>query len=153
MIQEGQRAPELTLDDQHGARRTLSELWKKGPVVLYFYPKDETMGCTAEACGFRDRYETFREAGAEVVGVSGDDVGSHASFAQNHGLPFVLLADPKGEAERAFGVKRTLGLLKGRTTFVIDDEGVVRHVFNSQLRPTAHIGEALAVVQRLAARA
>lgn len=149
MIHEGERAPDMALPDQHGQSRKLSELWAKGPVVLYFYPKDETMGCTAEACSFRDSYETFKDAGAEVVGVSSDDVASHASFARHHRLPFVLLADTDGALERAYGVKKTFGLIKGRVTFVIDRQGVVRMVYNSQIRPTAHIGEALETVKSL----
>ncbi len=150
MIAVGQKAPDLTLDDQKGQRVTLSGLWGKGPVVLYFYPKDETPGCTAQACGFRDAYSTFKDAGAEVVGVSSDDATSHSKFADHHRLPFVLLADTSGDARKAFGVKKTLGILPGRTTFVIDSQGVVQHVFDSQLRPTAHVGEALDIVKRLA---
>lgn len=149
MIGVGERAADMALKDQTGQVRRLSELWQKGPVVLYFYPKDESMGCTAEACAFRDRYESFTDVGAEVVGVSSDSVASHASFAQHHRLPFVLLVDEGGALEKAFGVKKTLGLIKGRVTFVIDTQGVVRHVFDSQLRPTAHIGEALEVVRAL----
>lgn len=153
MISQGERAPDVTAMDQHGQRRTLSELWARGPVVLYFYPKDETMGCTAEACAFRDRYQTFTDAGAEVVGVSRDGVASHAAFASHHRLPFVLLADTDGAIEKAFGVEPTFGLnfLRGRVTFVIDRQGIVRLVFDSKLRPTAHIGEALEAVQALRA--
>ena len=151
MIAVGQKAPDLTLPNQKGDTVTLSQLWAQGPVVLYFYPKDETPGCTAQACGFRDAYSTFKDAGAEVVGVSSDDEGSHQRFADHHRLPFVLLADTRGEARKAFGVKKTLGILPGRTTFVIDRQGVVQHVFDSQLRPTAHVGEALDVVKRLVA--
>jgi peroxiredoxin Q/BCP len=151
MIAVGQKAPDLTLPNQKGEATTLSKLWKEGPVVLYFYPKDETAGCTAQACGFRDAYTSFKDAGAEVVGVSSDDANSHKGFADHHRLPFVLLADVRGEARKAFGVKKTLGLLPGRTTFVIDRHGTVQHTFDSQLRPTAHVGEALDVVKRLAA--
>jgi peroxiredoxin Q/BCP len=150
MLKVGERAPDLNLPDQTGTARKLSELWAKGPVVLYFYPKDETAGCTAEACSFRDRYETFKDAGAEVVGVSKDDVASHASFAQHHRLPYVLLADTQGVARKAYDVKKTLGIIEGRVTYVIDKAGVVRHAFDSQIRPTAHIGEALEVVRTLA---
>jgi len=152
VIREGDKAPDAAALDQSGQRRVLSELWAKGPLVLYFYPKDETLGCTAEACRFRDQYETFKEAGAEVVGVSRDGVASHASFASHHRLPFVLLADSDGTLERAYGIKTTLGFIKGRTTFVIDRQGIVRLVFDSMLRPTAHIGEALDAVKQLAAR-
>lgn len=149
MLQAGDKAPEIVLQDQTGKQRRLSEMWAAGPVVLYFYPKDETSGCTAEACSFRDAYETFKDAGAEVVGVSKDGVADHASFAQNHRLPFVLLADVQGAARNGFGVKRTFGIIDGRVTFVIDTTGTIRHVFDSMLRPRAHIDEALEVVKRL----
>lgn len=151
MIAIGQKAPDLSLPNQKGEVVTLSKLWANGPVVVYFYPKDETPGCTAQACGFRDAYSTFKDAGAEVVGISSDDADSHQRFADHHRLPFVLLADTRGEARKAFGVKKTLGILPGRTTFVLDRQGVVQHVFDSQLRPTAHVGEALDVVKRLVA--
>ena len=149
MLRTGDTAPDLTLPDQSGQPRRLSEIWALGPVVLYFYPKDETPGCTAEACAFRDAYETFKDAGAEVVGVSKDGTADHASFAKHHRLPFVLLSDSGGTARAGFGVKKTLGIIEGRVTFVIDATGTVRHVFDSMLRPTAHIGEALGVVKRL----
>jgi peroxiredoxin Q/BCP len=113
------------------------------PVVVFFYPKDDTPGCTAEACSFRDRYEAFAEAGAEVVGISSDSPESHRRFAARHGLPFLLLSDADGAARSAYGVPRTLGLLPGRVTYVIDAQGVVRHIFNSQFRPARHIEEAL----------
>ena len=117
-------------------------------LVLYFYPADETPGCTAEACSFRDEYSSFKEAGARVVGVSPDSDDSHRSFAEHHRLPFPLLSDSDGKLTKIFGVKRTLGLLPGRVTFVIDRKGTVRHVFSSQLRAKKHIPEALSVVQK-----
>jgi peroxiredoxin Q/BCP len=149
MLQVGNKAPDLTLPDQGGAPRRLSELWAKGPIVVYFYPKDETPGCTAEACAFRDAYQTFTDVGAEVVGISADSSRSHASFASHHRLPFVLLSDRDGAARRQFEVKRTLGLFAGRVTYVIDTAGTIRHAFDSQIRPTAHVGEALDVVKQL----
>lgn len=149
MLRKGDKAPDLTLPDQHGEERRLSELWAKGPIVLYFYPADETPGCTAEACAFRDAYQSFTDAGAEVVGVSKNGTRSHASFAQNHRLPFVLLSDREGTARKSYNVKRTLGFIEGRVTYVIDQAGVIRLAYNSQIRPTAHIGEALDVVKRL----
>jgi peroxiredoxin Q/BCP len=121
-------------------------------LVLYFYPKDDTPGCTAEACSFRDSYEDFTAAGAEVVGVSSDGADSHEAFKSKHRLPFTLLSDPKGEAAKAMGVKKTFGLLAGRVTFVIDRQGVVRHRFDSQLRATRHVEEALAIVKSLEAK-
>jgi len=118
-------------------------------MVLYFYPADETFGCTMEACGFRDEYASFVDAGAMVVGVSPDSLESHRRFAEHRGLPFQLLSDPEGELSRKFEVKRTLGMLPGRVTFVIDNKGVLQHVFSSQLRAKRHVAEALKVVQRL----
>lgn len=146
----GDRAQDLTLPDQDGQTVTLSALWQKGPLVLYFYPKDETAGCTAEACSFRDSYEVFRDAGASVVGVSRDSVASHKSFAQHHRLPFTLLADVEGVGHTAYGVQKRFGILTDRVTFVIDQAGVVRHTFDSHLRMGAHIDESLAVVKKLA---
>lgn len=119
--------------------------------VLYFYPADETPGCTAEACSFRDEYERFTEAGAVVVGVSRDSLDSHRKFAEHHRLPFKLISDADGELRRKYQVKATLGLLPGRVTFVIDKRGSIAHAFSSQLRATKHVQEALAVVQRLSA--
>src|SRR6266850_1604776 len=124
----------------------LADFRGKKAVVLYFYPKDDTPGCTAEACSFRDSYEDFQDAGAEVIGVSSDSGASHAKFAKRHELPFTLLSDAKGEVRKKYGVPATMGLLPGRVTFVIDRKGIVRHVFNSQLQATRHVQEALAAL-------
>jgi peroxiredoxin Q/BCP len=148
-LKNGDAAPHFTLPDKDGKPVSLDELRARGPVVVYFYPKDETPGCTAEACAFRDAYEDFRDAGAEVVGISSDSAESHQKFAGHHRLPFVLLADQGGKVRGQFGVPKTLGFLSGRVTYVIDREGVIRHVFNSQLQPKKHVGEALAVLRRL----
>ena len=142
----GEAAPDFTLLDQRGRSVTLHELLRERCVVLYFYPKDDTPGCTAEACSFRDQYEVLREAGAEVVGVSSDDQRAHEAFVARYSLPFILLSDPGGGVRAAYGVKRTLGLLDGRVTFVIDRAGVVRHAFSSQVRPKKHVEEALRIV-------
>lgn len=152
-IKVGDRVPDFSLPDQEGKTVSSGDLLGKGPVVIYFYPKDFTPGCTAEACAFRDAYEVFQDAGAEVVGVSADSADKHASFAETHRLPFVLLADQGNRVRDAFGVKKTLGLLPGRVTFVVDKEGVVQHVFSSAVRMKAHVDEALAVVKRLSAAA
>ncbi|MEX1363498.1 MAG: peroxiredoxin [Nannocystaceae bacterium] len=120
-------------------------------LVLYFYPADETPGCTVEACGFRDEFTEFVDAGAMVVGVSPDSLESHRKFAEHHRLPFLLLSDADGELRRKFAVGRTLGIISARVTFVIDRQGVVQHVFSSQLRAKKHVREALQVVQRLGA--
>jgi len=145
----GDQAPDFTLPSSSGEPLTLSELCSRRTVVLYFYPKDDTPGCTVEACGFRDRYEAFAEAGAEVVGVSSDSVGSHERFANRHQLPMKLVSDSDKKLRALYGVRATLGLLPGRATFVIDRKGVVRHVFVSQLRVGKHAEEALEVVKRL----
>jgi peroxiredoxin Q/BCP len=122
------------------------------PVVLYFYPKDDTPGCTKEACTFRDQYQDFEDAGAAVIGVSSDSPESHKKFAAKHRLPFTLLADRGGKVRTLYGVPATLGLLPGRVTFVIDGGGVVRRVFNSQLDATRHVEEALAELRSGGAR-
>ena len=142
----GQPAPEFTLPDQDGGAVSLSSL-KGGWVVVYFYPKDDTPGCTAESCSFRDSFEEFSDAGAKVVGISGDSVESHKAFATKHNLPFTLLADTDGSVRKAFGVSKTLGLIPGRVTYVIDPDGVVRHKFSSQFKPKSHIDEALDVIK------
>jgi peroxiredoxin Q/BCP len=149
-IAAGDVAPDFSLQDQHGRTTTLSELLKERCVVLYFYPKDDTPGCTVEACSFRDQYAVFSDAGAEVVGVSSDGVDDHKAFADKFRLPFRLLADVGGSVRRSYGVKKTLGLIAGRVTFVIDRGGVVRHVFSSQVRPKQHVAEALQIVRGLA---
>lgn len=146
-------APPTSFTDESGATVSLESLLGRKTIVLYFYPKDETPGCTVEACSFRDHYEDFVAAGAEVIGVSADDAASHEAFKAKHRLPFRLLTDPAGLAAKAFGVKKTLGLLPGRVTFVIDRQGVIRHRFDSQLRVQKHVAEALALVKSLEAKA
>ncbi|MDP3215738.1 MAG: peroxiredoxin [Deltaproteobacteria bacterium] len=148
-LKVGDRVADFTLPDQDGKSVSLHELLGKGCLVLYFYPKDDTPGCTAEACTFRDEHSEFAEAGAAVVGVSSDDAESHRRFADKHRLPFRLLSDHRGELRRRFGVPKTLGLLEGRVTYVIDSQGFVRHIFNSQLRTRKHVEEALRLVRSL----
>jgi peroxiredoxin Q/BCP len=145
----GDPAPDFALASATGETVRLSDFRGKSEVVLYFYPKDDTPGCTAEACSFRDSFEAFRDAGATVIGVSSDSGESHRRFAERHRLPFVLLADEDGSVRARYGVPKTLGLIPGRMTFVIDREGVIRHAFNSQFRPARHVAEALAVLGQL----
>jgi peroxiredoxin Q/BCP len=149
----GDLAPDLELPSQTGDTVRLSDYRGKRVVVLYFYPKDNTPGCTAEACSFRDNYEVFTEAGAEVIGISADSVSSHEQFSSGYRLPFVLLSDKDGTARRSFGVKAKLGVLPGRVTFVIDQKGIVQHVFSSMANIDGHVNEALRVVQQLQADA
>jgi len=148
-IKVGDAAPELTLSTQSGERVALSDHRGKKAVVLFFYPKDGTPVCTKEACAFRDAYEQFVEAGAVVIGISADSAARHQAFASSHRLPFVLASDENGEARRAFGVPKSMGFLPGRVTYVIDREGVVRHVFNSQFAADRHVSEALEVIRKL----
>jgi thioredoxin-dependent peroxiredoxin len=150
-IKVGDRAPDFTLPSQSGEPIRLSDRLSKRVVVLYFYPKDDTPGCTAEACAFRDSYEVFAGAGAEVIGVSSDSAGRHAAFADRHNLPFTLLSDQGGRVRKSYGVPALLGLIPGRVTYVIDREGEVRHVFNSMTNIGQHVGDALEVVRRLQA--
>jgi peroxiredoxin Q/BCP len=147
-VKPGDRAPDFSLPDAGGRMVGLADFRGRKPVVLYFYPKDDTPGCTKEACAFRDQYEDFTAAGAEVIGVSSDDSTSHRAFAQKHRLPFTLVADVDGQVRKRYGVPATLGFLPGRVTFVIDKDGVVRHVFNSQTQATKHVEESLAALRR-----
>jgi len=149
-VSVGDLAPDFTLPDQTGAPVRLHDLVGRKNVVLYFYPKDETPGCTIEARAFRDSYEQFSAKDAQVVGVSSDSVRSDRRFAQRYELPFQLLSDRDGAVRRLYGVEKTLGLLPGRVTYVIDQTGVVRHVYSSQLRATRHPREALMVLSALA---
>jgi peroxiredoxin Q/BCP len=148
-VKVGDKAPDFTLPSQMGDNVALSEFFGKKNIVLYFYPKDETRGCTREACGFRDQYDVFTGLGAEVLGVSGQSVESHKSFATHHGLPFILLSDEKNEVRQLYGVPASMGIIPGRVTFIIDKKGIVRHVFSSQFQPEKHIEEALKVLREL----
>jgi thioredoxin-dependent peroxiredoxin len=148
-IGAGDKAPDFTLPSQDGEQVRLSDRIGQHVVVLYFYPKDNTRGCTAEACAFRDSYEVFTEAGADVIGVSSDSVDRHAAFAAEHNLPFTLLSDAGGKVRKAYQVPATLGIIPGRVTYVIDKDGTVRHVFNSMTNINGHVKDALEVVRQL----
>src|ERR1700677_884763 len=132
-VKVGDKAPDFTLPPNPGEPVRLQDRLGERVVVLYFYPKDNTSGCTAEACAFRDSHEVFTEAGAEVIGVSSDSVDTHAGFAGKHNLPFTLLSDAGGKVRKAYGVPATFGVLPGRVTYVIDRDGTVRHVFSSMM--------------------
>ncbi len=143
MPQVGERAPEFELRDQNSAPVRLSGLCSKGPVVIFFYPKDDTAGCTKEACRFRDDFARFEQTGAQIVGISSDSPESHRRFAAKYSLPFILLSDPGGRVRKLYGASSIFGLMPGRVTFVIDSEGMVRHVFSSQAKFEKHVDEAL----------
>lgn len=138
------KLPEFELKNQDG-ELVNSQSWLGNPVVVYFYPKDDTPGCTAQACSFRDSFDEFKDLGVNVVGISADSPASHAKFAQKYQLPFTLLSDEKNEVRKQFGVPKSfLGLLPGRVTYVFDAAGNLKHEFNSQLKAKQHMAEALA---------
>ena len=140
----GDAMPDSTLVGSDGPVKLRDKIGK--PLVVYFYPKDDTYGCTKEACAFRDSYQDFTDAGADVIGVSRDDAASHEKFKTNHRLPFTLLSDPGGAVAKSWGAS---GFLPGRVTYVFDKAGMLRHKFDSQIRFTKHIDEALAVIKQL----
>ena len=150
-IRAGDKAPDFTLPSQSGEQVRLYDRLGERVVVLYFYPRDDTRGCTAEACGFRDSFEDFTDAGAEVIGVSSDSVDRHAAFAGKHKLPFTLLSDKGGQVRKSYGVPAVLGMVPGRVTFVIDREGTVRHSFYSMTNIGQHVSDALRIVRELQA--
>jgi peroxiredoxin Q/BCP len=145
-VRVGDVALDFTLPDQSGKMVSLTEFAEK-IVVLYFYPKDFSSGCTAEACSFRDSYTVFKEAGAEVIGISSQSVDSHKRFAQANNLPFTLLSDEDGRIRKLYGVTSTLGIIPGRVTYIIDRNKIVRHIFSSQTNPTKHVEEALKIIK------
>lgn len=147
-IQPGDQAPDVTLTTQSGETFALRDFRGQKVVVLFFYPKDNTSICTAQACAFRDSYEQFVEAGAVVIGISSDSDESHRGFAQKHRLPFHLVSDVDGALRKAFGVPKTLGLLPGRVTYVIDREGIVRLAFSAQLVADGHVKQAMDAVKQ-----
>ncbi len=149
-ISKGSQIPEFVLPDKEGKPYNIKEVLGKKNLVIYFYPKDETPGCTKEACTFRDSYEIFKDYNAEVIGISNDPPGSHKAFAANHKLPFILLSDEKNEVRRLFGVPSDLlGLIPGRVTYVVDKKGAVRYIFRSQLNAARHVDKALSILKDL----
>ncbi|MGD1055055.1 MAG: peroxiredoxin [Nitrososphaerales archaeon] len=145
----GDAAPDFALPSQTGELVNLKDLVGKKEIVLYFYPKDDSSGCTAEACAFRDSYAVFKERGAEVVGVSSDSIDSHKGFASRNSLPFILLSDVDGKVRKLYGASSTFGLVPGRVTYIIDRRGMVRHIFSSQLNPKKHVEEALETLEKV----
>jgi thioredoxin-dependent peroxiredoxin len=148
-IEKGSKIPTFTLPDQNGKTINIEDYIGKKNLVIYFYPKNDTPGCTAEACSFRDQFEDLRDAGAEIIGISSDSIQSHKQFAEKHRLPFILLSDAGKKVRRAFGVPGDfLGLLPGRVTYIVDKKGIVLHVFNSQFNARQHVEEALKILKQ-----
>ena len=150
-IKVGDKAPEFTLPSQDGTQVSLSDFLGKKNVIVYFYPKDDTPGCTKEACAFRDQYQVFTDAGAEVIGISGDSQQSHKQFATKYNLPFTLLCDTNNKVRQLYDVPATLWILPGRVTYIIDKEGIIRHIFDSMLDFEAHVKEALKTLKAIPA--
>ncbi len=148
-LKVGDGLPNFTLPSASGENVNIADFIGKQPLVIYFYPKDDTPGCTKESCAFRDSYEVFKEMGAEVIGISADSPQSHQNFASKYQLPFILLSDSKNEVRNLFGVPPTLFILPGRVTYVVDKEGIIRHIFDSQLDFNAHVQEALKTLKSL----
>jgi peroxiredoxin Q/BCP len=148
-VKVGSVAPNFTLPSQSGEMVSLEDFLGHKPVVLFFYPKDDSPGCTKQVCAFRDNYEEFGRLDAEVIGISSDSVGSHRSFSAEHHLPYTLVSDQGGKVRRLYGVPNTLGLFPGRVTYVIDRGGVVRHVFSSQVGIDRHVEDALEALESI----
>lgn len=149
MLKVGDKAPDFSLPNQDNQDVRLSELLKKSVVVLYFYPKDFTSGCTAESCSFRDRNDDFAQYNAQVIGISKDGAESHQGFIAKHKLPYPLLTDAEGAVAKLFGLKKVLGFLPPRVTIVIDRDSTIRYVYDSSLHMDEHSKGALEVVKAL----
>ena len=149
-LEAGDKVPEFTLLDQDEKEFVLSEQLGEKNMVIYFYPKDDTPGCTKEACAFRDQFEAFTDLDAMVIGISGDSPQSHRNFIKKYQLPFTLLSDTADVVRKLFGVKGNfMGLIPGRVSFVIDKQGVVQFVFDSQSKAVKHVEEAQRVLAEI----
>jgi peroxiredoxin Q/BCP len=149
-IKIGSSIPAFILPDQNGNLFDINSVLGKKNLVIYFYPKDDSPGCTAQACSFRDQFEVFKEADAVIIGISGKSVESHKEFAEKHRLTFTLLSDEGNKIREQFGVPTNfLGLLLGRVTYIADKAGKVIHIFNSQMQSTKHVDEALRILKEL----
>jgi len=146
-IKEGFKVPEFNLSDQDGKEFNIKDVLEKKKLVIYFYPKDDTPGCTKEACSFRDQFEVFTQAGAMIIGISAQSVDSHKKFAGKYKLPFTLLSDTDNHVRKLFGVSS--GPIPGRVTFVVDKTGTVVYVFDSQMQATRHVDEALRILKEM----
>ena len=143
-ITEGDQAPDFSLPDQNGNTFSLKDFIGKTNILLYFYPKDETPGCIAEACEFRDKIHDFDGYNCKVVGISKDSVNSHAKFTRHYNLPFILLSDSKNSVRKLYGVESSVfGLLPGRKTYLINKQGIITHIFDYQFKAKKHVVDTL----------
>jgi thioredoxin-dependent peroxiredoxin len=148
-LKVGDKIPNFTAKDTNGNNFDSQDLIGKKPLVIYFYPKDNTPGCTTQACSFRDQYEDFKDLGAEVIGISSDSIASHQKFTQQFRLPFILLSDSDKKIRSLFGVPSSLfGLLPGRVTYVTDKNGKIIMVFDS-MKAKGHIAKALEAIRNI----
>lgn len=146
-LKVGDKIPSFQLKDQSGDNFDIDQYIGNTAMVIYFYPKDDTPGCTKEACSFRDAYEAFTDKNIKVIGISSDDVESHKNFAAKYNLPFTLLADTKSEVRGLFGVRdNAFGLIPGRVTYVIDKKGEIIFMYDSQLKAAKHIEESIKAI-------
>lgn len=149
-IDIGSNVPRFELQDQHGELFKLEAVLGKKNLVIYFYPKDDTPGCTKEACSFRDQFEVFADAEAVIIGISAQSVESHFEFAKTHRLNYTLLSDLDNGVRKLFGVQPSFfGLIPGRATYVVNKEGKIVYLFNSQIRVEKHVNEALRILQEM----
>lgn len=146
----GSTVPQFELKDQHNQLFQLSSVLGKKNLVIYFYPKDDSPGCTKEACAFRDQFEVFKDADALIIGISAQSVDSHLKFAEKHNLNYTLLSDTGSKVRKLFGVPSNLfGLIPGRVTYLINKEGKIIYLFNSQMQAEKHVDEALRILQKI----
>lgn len=149
-LEIGQKVPDIKLLDDEGETFRLYDELDEHNFVIYFYPKDDTPGCTSEACQFRDDYETFIDLNARVIGISADGMEKHQKFKEKYNLPFILLSDEENKVRELYGVKGNLfGLIPGRVTFIVDKEGILHYVFNSQSSPKKHVAEAIRILESI----
>ncbi|TKG94838.1 peroxiredoxin [Puteibacter caeruleilacunae] len=146
----GDTIPKFELNDQYGNLFSLENVLGKKNLVIFFYPKDDSPGCTKEACAFRDQFEIFADYEATILGISSQSVKSHLNFAEKHRLNYTLLSDPGNKVRKQFGVQRNFfGLIPGRVTYVVDKSGKIVYQFNSQIQPEKHVNEALRIIKSI----
>ena len=149
-IEVGSKVPMFELKDQNGELFKLETVLGKNNLVIYFYPKDDSPGCTKEACSFRDQFKVFADADAIIIGISAQSVESHLKFAKKHRLNYTLLSDTRNEVRKLFGVQANFfGLIPGRVTYVVNKEGKIMYLFNSQIQAEKHVNETLRILQKI----